>query len=76
LIPISTHFKGKIVLTLFSEFFSFLPQKTNFRAGRHKNKEKHLVYLGHRILLLIQNPLLQIENPKNPKNQKSTPPTA
>jgi hypothetical protein len=44
-----------------------LASKTDFRKGRHENKEKRLFYFGLRILLPIQIQLLEIENPKNPK---------
>jgi hypothetical protein len=44
-----------------------LVHKTRLRIGRHENKEKHPFYFGLSINLLIQNQLLDIENPKNPE---------
>jgi hypothetical protein len=40
----------------------FWAQKTNFRTGRHENKEKRLFYFG---LLPMKIQLWKIENPKN-----------
>jgi hypothetical protein len=51
----------------FCDFSLFWASKTDFRKGRHENKEKRLFYFGLRILLPIQIQLLEIENPKNPK---------
>jgi hypothetical protein len=39
----------------------------NFWTGRHENIEKRLRYFGLWIYLPTQIPLLDIENPKNPK---------
>jgi hypothetical protein len=43
---------------------SFLCPNTHFRVGRHKNKKSFFFHVGLRILLPIQNQLLETENPK------------
>jgi hypothetical protein len=44
-----------------------LASKTHFRAGRHDNKENAFSTLVIEFLLLNQNQLLEIKNPKNSK---------
>jgi hypothetical protein len=66
-IPISAYLKKTTFLTLFSDFFSFLTQKTHFRkeAGRDENKEKWLFYFGFRIFFASPNSDVRYWKSKN-----------